>query len=226
MPHYASLAHIFLPQMCPFLPRMHSFSLDAFPPHGRVLLLRTRSHHATDVFLFFGCIPSPWMCSSATDTFSSCHGCVPCLWMHSLPMDVFFCYGHVLIMPRMRSFSLDAFPSYGRVLLLRTRSHATYTFFHHGCVLLPWMHSSLDAFPSHGHVLTPHIHSLAMGTFSCHGYVLLPHMHTSATPSSHHKSHATLLPIRPLPYLGVSKPSLVVSPGFTGLLMIGCHSSP
>ena len=210
MYHYAFLAYATLR-----FPRTHFSATDV-------------SFLATDAFLFFGCIPSPWTCSSATDTFSSCHGCVPCLWMHSLPMDVFFCqcYGHVLIMPQMRSFSLDAFPSYGRVLLLRTRSHATYTFFHHGCVLLPWMHSSLDASPSHGHVLTPHIHSLAMGTFSCHGHVLLPHMHTSATPSSHHKSHATLLPIRPLPYLGVSKPSLVVSPGFTGLLMIGYHSSP
>ena len=65
----------------------------------------------------------------------------------------------------------------------------------------------------------PHIHSSAMGTFSFHGHVLLPHMHTSATPSSHHKSHATLLSIRPLPYLGVSNPSLVVSLGFTGLLL-------
>ena len=131
--HYASLAyatlhfprvghwHIVVPFMDTFfchrcvlfLPRMCSFSLDAFPPHGRFFLLRTRSH-AMDAFLFFGCIPFPWMCSSATDTFS-CH-------VHVLP-------------PQMCSFAMDAF--FGCIPFPWTRSHATHTFFGHGYLLLP-----------------------------------------------------------------------------------------
>ena len=195
--------------------------------------------HATPCYL-------PRTCSSAKNAFScqirpfatfafllphgflphACHTVLSAMnafFCHISPFAAFAFFCHTRFLPHACYTVL----SITNVFFCRMCPFAAFTFSCQTCVLLPRSHLS----STHGFCPTPATPFFrqkllcSARTLSCltlrSSYIhdtLLCHLYTQT-------DYSNSFPIRPLFYLGVSKLSLVASPGFTRFLIFGCCSS-